>query len=113
MLKTTNHLLKRTNDLMPVAYACITKIKTHGLNGVATLSIQKSREECQLVREGKLEAKHEVIITFTVDYNKHLPEVIYEIAKGTHQEPVFDDEKQEMIIKEVPNYFNGWDNDIV
>ena len=113
MLKTTNYLIKKTDDLMPIAYACITKIKTNGLNGRATLSIQSSREKCELVRQGKLEAKHEVEINFVVDYSQHISTIIYETAKGTINHLEWNEETNKYETKEIPNYFNGWDNDII
>lgn len=113
MLKTTNYLIKETNLTLPIAYAGITKIKTNGLNGTATLSIQSSRENVLLVRQGKLKALKEVSIDFTVDYDKHIPEEIYNTAKGYIEREVWDEETNQVVMKQYPNYFNGWKDDII
>jgi hypothetical protein len=113
MLKTTNYLIKETNLTLAIAYAGITKIKTNGLNGTATLSIQSSRENVLLVRQGKLKALKEVSIDFVVDYDKHIPEEIYNTAKGFIEIEAWDGILNQVITKQYPNYFNGWLDDRV
>jgi hypothetical protein len=113
MLKTTNYLIKKTETLIPTAYACITKLTISGLQGTATLAIQLSREKCERVRKGELEAIHEVPINFVVDYAKHISTTIYETAKGFIEREIWDNELNQNVIKKFPNYFNGWEDDIV
>jgi hypothetical protein len=113
MLKTTNYLIKETNLTLATAYAGITKIKTNGLNGTATLSIQSSRENVLLVRQGKLKALKEVSIDFVVDYDKHISTEVYETAKGYIEREVWDEETRLVVMKKYPNYFHGWEDEIV
>lgn len=113
MLKTTNYLIKETNLTLPVAYAGITKIKTNGLNGTATLSIQSSRENVLLVRKGELKALKEVSIDFVVDYDEHISTTIYEKAKGFIEMEAWDYKTNQVVMKQCPNYFNGWQDDII
>ena len=113
MLKTTNYKIKDNGLELPVAYAGITEIQVKGVKGFARLSVHSSRENVTLVREGKLKALEEVLLTFRADYNEHIPEAIYTLAKSqvTIQSLNEKTGKTETVTEDYPFY--GWDDDFV
>ena len=113
MLKTTNYKIKDNGLELPVAYAGITEIQINGIKGFAKISVHTSRENVTLVREGKLKPLEEVLLTFRADYNKHIPEEIYNLAKSQVELQRLNEETQqvETVIEYYPFY--GWDNDII
>lgn len=113
MLKTSNYKIKENGLELPIAYAGITEIQVNGVKGFARISVHNSRENVTLVREGKLKALEEVILTFRADYTKHIPQEIYKLAKSQVEIQRLNEETQQVeTVKE--NYpFYGWQDDIV
>ena len=113
MLKTTNYKIKDNGLVLAVAYAGITEIQINGIKGSARISVHNSRENVTLVREGKLKALEEVLLTFRADYNKHIPEEIYKLAKSQFEYQEFNEETQQKETKIEYYPFYGWQDDIV
>lgn len=113
MLKTTNYTIKDNGLELPIAYAGITEIQVNGVKGFARISVHNSRENVTLVREGKLKPLEEVLLTFRADYNKHIPEEIYNLAKSKVDIQYFNEETEQVETKVEYYPFYGWDNDII
>lgn len=113
MLKTTNYKIKDNGLELPIAFAGISEIQISGIKGFAKISVHTSRENVTLVREGKLKPLEEVLLTFRADYNEHIPEAIYKLAKSQVKLQRLNDEtgKVETVIDDYP--FFGWQDDIV
>ena len=113
MLKTNNYKIKDNGLELFTAYAGITEIQINGVNGFARISVHNSRETVTLVRERKLKALEEVILTFRADYTKHIPQEIYKLAKSQVTLQRLNEETQqvETITESYPFY--GWEDDTV
>lgn len=107
MLKTTNYIIENKKQTLPIAYAAITSLNLNGHTANATISIQSSRENCELVRKGKLDALHTIsVIVPIANYEEHIFTTIYEYIKSETQE-----EKWNGTIQFEKQPFFGWEDD--
>lgn len=112
-LKTTNYEVKKLGITLPEAYAIVKDLTVRGKSGVAIIAVQSSRENCEKVVEGKMQALEEVRIDFTVNRDANDRVTAYEKAKSQQEGKRWNAEmkKSEPVLINEPFY--GWDNDIV
>lgn len=126
-LKTTNYEVKSKGITLPQAYAIIRDIEIHGTTGVATIVIQQSRELA--VNKVPFE---EYKVYFKVNRNENPYETAYAKAKAPiirrelvdcekegitgmdeNEQPIYGTIYKELVDKEYPNLFTGWEDDIL
>ena len=112
-LKTTNYEIKKTGITLPQAYAIVKDLTVKGTSGFAIIAVQSSRENCEKVVKGKMQALEEVRIDFTVNRDTNDRATAYEKAKGQREVRQWNEETQQAETVLVNEPFYGWDNDIV
>lgn len=112
-LKTTNYEVKRKGITLPEAYAIVKDLTVRGKSGFAIIAVQSSRDNCEKVVNGELEALEEVRIDFTVNRDANNRATAYEQAKSQRAVTRWNMETQQLETVLVNEPFYGWDNDIV
>lgn len=107
MLKTTNYVIENKKQILPIAYGAITKLNLNGHIADVIISIQSSRENCELVRKGELDALHTISVIVPIEnYEEHIFTTIYEYIKSETQK-----EKWDGTIQLEKQPFFGWEDD--
>ena len=107
-LKTTNYLVKETNQPLPQAYAIIENLVIKGKYARADFVVQASREATS-----KFKPLERVSVEFTLNRNESPFITAYKTATMSYEDNAINEEtgKIERVIKYNPFY--GWQDDIV
>lgn len=112
-LKTTNYEVKGKGIILPEAYAIVKDLTVRGTHGTAIIAVQTSRENCQKVVDGTMEAIEEVRIEFIINRDENDRATAYEKSKSQREGKRWNAEmnKSEPILINEPFY--GWEDDII
>lgn len=108
-LTKTNYELKEVGITLSKAYAFIHDLRIDGDSGIAEFYIQNSPRDNAF----NLQPLQKVKIYFTVNRSENPFTTAYNEAKGTTTKSRYNEETNEIEYYEDPNFFNGWDDDLV
>lgn len=108
-LTKKNYEVKELGITLDTAYAIIHRLEVDGNVGKAEFYVQNSPRENALT----LKPFERAFIMFEVNRAENPFTTAYNTAKGTHTEKQYNSETGEIEEIEVPNIFNGWEDEIV
>lgn len=107
-LTKTNYEVKDLGITLSMAYAIIHRIEVDGESGVAEFYIQNSPRDNAF----NLKPLERKIVRFAVNRDESPFTTAYNEAKGTHKGKRRNEETGEIENIDIPNAFNGWEDDI-
>ena len=108
-LTKTNYKLSNLGITLDKAYAIIHNLEISGSIGIAEFYIQNAPRDNAI----NLTPFKKETVRFIVNRSENPFTTAYNEAKGTHKEKQYDSETGEVKDVDIPNVFNGWEDDIV